>query len=379
MERVAVTGIGLVCALGDRDASWQHLIAGKSGIRFSQPFPELAPRPLGLIGKAPAPLTSLTRQVVAAALADAGFVPPLPDFGVAIASSRAHQASWEQFCRSPLLDPQDWLERLPQAVAIAAARQMGATGPVFSPMAACATGLWAIARGCLAVEMGECERAIAGAVEAPISPLTLAGFEKMGALATTGCYPFDRWREGLVLGEGGAVFVLESLARARRRNARIYGRVLGYGLTADAYRMTIPDPSGKGAIAAIQHCLNRSHLSPDDIDYIHAHGTSTAVNDEWEARVIQQLFPGGVAVSSTKGATGHPLGASGALGVAFSLMALNHQILPPCVGLKESEFDLDLLMAARSPRCGFGNRPYRRVLCLSFGFGGQNGAIAFSD
>ena len=379
MEQVVITGIGLICALGESlDVSWQRLIAGESSIELVQPFLNLKPRPLALIDRVPISLATLSQQIVAAAIADAGLVPPLPDFGVAIASSRAHQASWERFCQSGLLDPRDWLESLPHQVAIAAARQIGATGPVLVPMAACATGLWAIARGCLSVEMGECERAIAGAVEAPITPLTLAGFEKMGALAKTGCYPFDRQREGLVLGEGGAVFVLESLGSARRRNARIYGRVLGFGLTADGYRMSAPEPRGKGAIAAIQQCLNRSHLSTDDIDYIHAHGTSTKINDEWEAKVIQTLFPRGVAVSSTKGATGHTLGASGALGVAFSLMALNDRILPPCVGLKESEFNLDVVMPARFCRGGFETRPPRRVLCLSFGFGGQNGAIALS-
>ena len=162
--------------------------------------------------------------------------------------------------------------------------------------------------------------------------------------------------------------VLES-AQLARRSTRIYGQLLGFGLTADAYHPNVPEPGGRGAIAAIKQCLNRSGLAPGDIDYIHAHGTATQLNDRTESLVIQQLFPQGVPVSSTKGATGHTLGASGALGVAFCLMALKHQLLPPCVGLQEPEFDLDLVTAPRRAEI-------RHVLCLSFGFGGQNAVVA---
>ncbi|MHC5826542.1 MAG: beta-ketoacyl-[acyl-carrier-protein] synthase family protein, partial [Nostoc sp.] len=182
----------------------------------------------------------------------------------------------------------------------------------------------------------------------------------------------DLHREGLVLGEGAAVFVLESAELAKQRQAKVYGEILGFGLTNDAYHSNSLEPEGKSAIAAIKQCLERSCLSPADIDYIHAHGTATHLNDRIESMVIQRLFPQRVAVSSTKGSTGHTLGASGALGVAFSLMALKHQILPPCVGLQQPEFDLDIVTAACLSKI-------RQVLCLSFGFGGQNGAIALRD
>lgn len=377
---VVVTGIGLVSALGTLNLSWQHLLAGKSGIRLNQPFPELQARPLALIGETPADLKTLTHQVVADALQDARLVPPLPDCGVVIGSSRSQQASWEKLARQMYGDDppqpplnkggfQDFLETLPHMGAIAAAHQIGSTGTVSAPMAACATGIWAIAQGFELIRTGQCQRVIAGAVEAPITPLTLAGFEKMGALAQTGCYPFDRHREGLVLGEGAAVLVLESAELAKSRGASIYGRILGFGLTADAYHVSAPEPGGKGAIAAVKQCLERSRLSTSDIDYIHAHGTSTQLNDQNEAHLIQHLFPQGVPVSSTKGVTGHTLGASGALGVAFCLMGIKYQILPPCVGLKESEFDLDLVGVPRQTEI-------RRVLCLSFGFGGQNAVVA---
>lgn len=367
---VVVTGIGLVSALGMRTISWLRLIAGESGIRLSQPFRELPPRPLALIDKTPADLTTLTQLVVSEAIADAGLVLPLPDAGVAIGSSRGHQASWELLAKQLPSDMpgDDWLDTLPHMVAVTSARTIGSTGPVLAPMAACATGLWAIAQGFHLIQTGQCQRAIAGAVEAPVTPLTLAGFARMGALATTGAYPFDKNREGLVLGEGAAVLVLESEAVARRRGARVYGRVLGFGLTNDAYHGIVPELGGKGAIGAVKQSLVRSGTLTTEIDYIHAHGTSTKLNDQNEAGVIQYLFPQGVPVSSTKGATGHTLGASGALGVAFCLMALQEQLLPPNVGLKVPEFDLDLLMTAR--RC-----EVRRALCLSFGFGGQNGAI----
>jgi 3-oxoacyl-[acyl-carrier-protein] synthase II len=238
-------------------------------------------------------------------------------------------------------------------------------------MAACATGIWALFHGFELIQQGRCEQVLAGAIETPITPLTLAGFAQMGALATSGCYPFDVRREGLVLAEGGAIFLLESLESAQKRQAFIYGQILGFGLTCDANHVSAPARDNRAALKAILDCLDRAHLAPAEIDYIHAHGTSTILNDAREAELIRTVFPSGVPVSSTKGATGHTLGASGSLGVAFSLMALQQQILPPCVGLKQKAFELDLIVTPR-------RRPVRRVLCLSFGFGGQNGALALA-
>jgi 3-oxoacyl-(acyl-carrier-protein) synthase len=255
--------------------------------------------------------------------------------------------------------------------AMAAARAIGSTGPVLAPMAACATGLQSIARAVDLIRTGECQRAIAGAVEAPITPLTVAGFNRMGALANAGCYPFDENREGFVLGEGGALFVLESAELASRRGAKIYGRVSGCGLTNDACHVMRPDLGGKSAIAAVNQCLKRSNLAAVDIDFIHAHGTATELNDRHEALLIQKLFHPRVAVSSTKGATGHTLGASGALGVAFCLMSIKYQMLPPCAGMKKPAFELDFVRCARSAIV-------RNAVCLSFGFGGQNAAIVLS-
>ena len=387
MVDVVVTGIGLLCSLGYLSKSWQRLLALESGIRLNQPFPELSPYPLGLIGQTPVKLDYLTQKVVATALEDAQLLTPLPDCGVVIGSSRGCQASWEQFAaqmygenpgkkfpdlQSPIPNPQspvNWLDTLPHQGAIAAASQIGSRGIVSAPMAACATGIRAIAQGFELIKTGQCQRVIVGAIEAPITRLTLAGFDKIGALAKTGCYPFDKHREGLVLGEGGAILVLESADLALSRGVPIYGQILGFGLTCDAYHISAPESRGKSAITAIKQCLDRSNICPADIDYIHTHGTSTKLNDQREANLIEWLFSQNTPVSSTKGATGHTLGASGAIGAAFCLMALKHQILPPCVGLRETEFQLNFITSPHSDKI-------RQVLCFSFGFGGQNAVIA---
>jgi 3-oxoacyl-[acyl-carrier-protein] synthase II len=369
--RIVITGIGLRSALGDLQVTWQSLMTDRSAIKLAQPFADLPPLPLATIAERPQSIRELTQTVVLAALADAGLSIPQPDCGVTIGSSRSCQADWEKLAAFPEaeLDLSDWLHTLPQTPASDTARAIGTRSAVIAPMAACATGIWSLAQAVVLLQSGAGDRAIAGAVEAPITPLTIAGFTQMGALATTGCYPFDRRREGLVLGEAGAVFILETLDLARSRGAKIYGEILGFGLTNDAYHICAIDESGTAAQQAIELCLHRSRLAPTDIDYIHAHGTSTPLNDRCESHLIERLFPAGVAISSTKGATGHTLGASGALGVAICLQAIAAQTLPPCIGLKQPEFDLDFVIAPRST-------DVNNLLCLSFGFGGQNAAIA---
>ncbi len=370
-----VTGIGLVSALGQSlEESWKNLLEGKTGIKLHQPFPQLEQIPLGLIDAQPSELSRLTQMAVTSLLQDAQLEPPLPDCAVVIGSSRGYQASWERFAQQMYgldlkLDLKNWLDVLPHMNAIAVARQIGACGPVLAPMSACSTGIWALSQAALMIQTGVCQQAIVGAVEAPITPLTLSGFGQMGALAKTGAYPFDVCREGLVLAEGAALFVLESGESAQQRQTKIYGEVLGFGLTADAYHANQPEPTGKSAILAIQQCLQRSYLKPSDIDYIHAHGTATRLNDYIESTIIQNLFNSHTAVSSTKGSSGHTLGASGALGVAFVLMALRDQILPPCVGLQKPEFDLDFVLTTRACQI-------KKALCFSFGFGGTNAVLA---
>ncbi|HEY9881228.1 MAG TPA: beta-ketoacyl-ACP synthase [Leptolyngbyaceae cyanobacterium] len=372
---VVVTGVGLISALGpDAQSNWANLLQGKTAISLRQPFPELPVLPLAMIGKHSATLHVLLNQAVDEALEDAQLPQCLPNCGVVIGSSRSYQALWEDVAASyhhqRQISPEvDWLNMMPHMMAVATAQRVGSTGPVLTPMAACATGLWTLFQGSELIRQGVCDRVIAGAVETPITPLTLAGFQRMGALANRGCYPFDRQREGLVVGEGAAVMVLEAAHTARQRGVRNYGRILGFGLTADGHHVSAPDPTHKSSHLALQACLERAQLQPSDVSYIHAHGTSTQLNDAHEAALIQQVFPPSVAVSSSKGATGHTLGASGSIGAIFCLLSLQQQILPPSVGLSDSAFAVNFVRQAIY-------RPVDVALCFSFGFGGQNAVLA---
>ncbi|MEM1425581.1 MAG: beta-ketoacyl-ACP synthase [Cyanobacteria bacterium P01_H01_bin.130] len=398
LEPIVITGLGVTTALGDRDLSWRRLVAGESALAMRQPFPLFPVYPLAMIGQFPVALESLLFQTAREALADADLLSPDAQVheplrtGAVVGSSRSFQGDLERLCDLPLggdggADGVDFLGRaflraLPQQSAIAAAQQFGIQGPVSAPMAACATGIWAIAQGVLLLRSGQCDQVLVVTADAPITPLCLAGFGRLKALARDGVFPFDCDRQGLALGEGAAAFVLETESHAAQRQVMPYGHILGLGLTADATHMTAPDESFSGVSRALHQCLlfrEAGGRSPSvasserpKIGYVHAHGTATRRNDIQEAAVIQRYFPNGVPVSSTKGATGHTLGASGGLGVAWSLLALRHQQLPPCTGLRRADFDLDFVKAGRTQL----RTPLEAVLCLAFGFGGQNTAIA---
>lgn len=376
---VAVTGIGLRSSLGSLKRSWKRLLLGESGIASCQPFSRFSPTPLALIQDSPVSLSFLIEDILQQTLEDAHLTIPLEDCGVVIGSSRGYQGQLEQlvekqiFCvpNSPDLFP-EFSQFLPNQVSTKVAYLLRSHAPILSPMAACATGLWSIAQGFELIKQGYCQRVIVGALDAPITPLILTGFHKIGALAKEGCYPFDRKRDGFILGEGGAFFILEEISLAQTRKAKIYGKILGFSFSNDAYSMTAPELGGKMAQKTIKTCLQKSQLFPHQIDYIHAHGTGTLLNDHHEALLIQQIFSPAVFVSSTKGATGHTLGGSGALGVAFSLMSLSQKILPPCVGLRQPAFDLNFVTIPQE-------YPVKNVLCFSFGFGGQNAVMALSS
>ena len=376
---VVITGIGLRSCLGSLQTTWSSILQGKTGIKSRKIFDNLPAYPLGLINSQPSKITDLTQKILLDALQDAELQTPLNRSGVVVGSSRGCQAIWERLATQinhhsnhhqlGNLDF-DWWKTLPHQPAIIVGNYLQTTAPLLAPMAACATGIWALARGYELIKTGRCDRVIAGAVEAPISPLTLAAFERMGALASTGCYPFERSREGLVLAEGGAMFVLETAELAARRQAQVYGRIRGFGLSCDAYHISTPQAEGSAA-RAVKQSLERSNLKSQKISYIHAHGTSTVLNDRHEAQLIQQIFPQRVAVSSTKGATGHTLGASGVINTALTLMAMKHSCLPPCVGLKDLEFDLNVVSQPR-------HAEINHAMCFSFGFGGQNAVITLS-
>jgi 3-oxoacyl-[acyl-carrier-protein] synthase II len=377
MQEVVCTGIALRSALGDRGQSWQRLLQNHTGIKMQQPLVDLPDLPLATIDALnvgaslcvskyrPQPrLANLVNDLTESLLRDAGWAKPM-DCGVVVGSSRSYQTTWEEFAQGGVTEHA--LDYLPHMPAIAVARQVGSQGPVLAPMAACATGIWSIARGYQWVASGQVDRAIVGAVEAPIGPLSLVGFRQMGVLAKDGCYPFDRQRQGLVLGEGGALLALEQRDRAEARGAKIYGRILGAAMTNDAAH---PWGVGGGAGAeAVQRCLTDSGLAAREIDYIHLHGTATQLNDAYEAALVDRFFPG-VPVSGSKGAIGHTLGAASAIGTAFTLLALSEQTLPPSVGCRDLAFaDLSLVRVAAAS-------PLRQALCWSFGFGGQNAVLA---
>ncbi|BAZ44146.1 beta-ketoacyl synthase [Chondrocystis sp. NIES-4102] len=369
---VVVTGIGLISCLGSLTQTWSNILQGKSGISLHSPFRAVGAYPLGLIKTQPSKIEALTQAILLDTLKDAGLKPPLDQCGVVIGSSRSNQATWEELATQKPSNIPTWITTLPHQSAIATAQYIQTSAPVLAPMAACATAIWALARGYELIKTGQCQRVIVGAVEAPITPLTLAAFERMGALATTGCYPFDLKREGLVLGEGGAMFVLETAALATRRQAKIYGRILGFGLTCDAHHVSAPQTVNGSAARAIKDSLLRSNLVPSDIDYIHVHGTSTIINDRHEAQLIKQIFSPQIPISSTKGATGHTLGASAALGTALTLMALKQGYLPPTIGLTNSEFNLNIITHPQKVKIN-------QALCFSFGFGGQNAVISLGS
>ncbi|MGK7944615.1 MAG: beta-ketoacyl-ACP synthase [Microcystaceae cyanobacterium] len=369
-KKVFITGIGLNCALGTLMDSWRRILAQDTAIRYSQPYADISPYPLALIDSQPSFVEDILQSALEDAIKDARLSLPLFNCGVVVGSSRSCQSRWELFLREGIQT--SWLDSLPYQPSRLVAQYISTKGAVFSPMAACATGIWSLAQAYELIQQETCEIVIAGAVETPITPLTLASFQKMGALSKTGCYPFDKEREGLVLGEGASIFVLESEKSANQRGILPYGQVLGVGFTCDGYHLSAPCEDNTMAVAAIQQCLNRSGLTPNTLPFIHSHGTSTRLNDQREASLIASIFPSDVAVTSTKGATGHTLGASGALGAAFSLLALKYQQLIPCVGLKDPAFDLNFVREITSSSL-------ESVLCLSFGFGGQNAAIAFGS
>ena len=364
--RVVVTGLALRSCLGNLSETWQSLLLGKTGLRIQQPFITLSPYPLGLISATPLTLSNLLFPVLQEALKCASLVPPLLDCGVVVGSSRACQGEWENIAKQGNIE--NWLEMLPHQAATLTARYIKTCAPVLAPMNACSTGIWSIFRAYELIRSGQCQQVITGAIDTPITPLTLTGFQQIGALAPNGCYPFDQHRQGLVLAEGAAVLVLESLESAQSRDVPYYGEIKGFGVNCDAYHATTPELSGRQAIKAIKNCLERGGLAAEDIDLIYAHGTATVLNDQREAAIIEAVNKKS-AVAAVKGAIGHTLGASGAISAILALKSLEKQIIPPCVGLQSPAFSINLQPRAVSGRV-------KQVLCLSFGFGGQNAVLA---
>jgi 3-oxoacyl-[acyl-carrier-protein] synthase II len=261
----------------------------------------------------------------------------------------------------------------------------GARGPNLAVVNACATGATAIGEAAALIRRGDADTALAGGTEACITPLFMAGFNKMRALATPGedgpaaaCKPFDRRRDGLVVGEGAAILVLEEATHAAARGAQPLATVAGYGGSCDAYHMAAPDPAAEGMTQALVLALRSADLVPEDVDYIAAHGTGTPLNDRLETAAIKRALgarASTIPVSSTKGATGHLMGASGALGAAVCVQAILNNIVPPTINLHEADPACDLDAVPGAARAVM----VRIALCNAFGMGGHNTSLVFRE
>jgi 3-oxoacyl-[acyl-carrier-protein] synthase II len=273
---------------------------------------------------------------------------------------------------------------LPDAASGYIAIHTGSMGPNMAVISACATGAGSIGEAAEIIRRGDADIMIAGGAEAPITPSLYAGFNALRAIATPGedvsraCRPFDRCRDGFVVGEGAGAVVLESWEHAQARGARVYAELVGYGSSNDAFDMVASDEYGRGAELAINVALRKSGLAPEQVGYVNAHGTATPMNDRVETMALKKVFGEHAyrfAVSSTKSMTGHMMGAAGAAEAIFSILALHHQVLPPTMHYEEPDPDCDLDYVPNA------SRPVQDLeasLSTSIGLGGHNAALVFA-
>ena len=404
-RRVVVTGVGLVSPLGvGTEATWNGLMAGDVGIgpitRFDASGFECRIAgevkgfdPLDYVEKKEVKKSdTFIHYAIAAAdfaVADAGLEvteEDAPRIGVIIGSGIGGLPLIEHTHKVLLERGPDRISPffIPGLIVNMAAGQVsiryGARGPNESPCTACTTGLHAVGDAYRKILHGYADAMIAGGSEAVISPLSIGGFSAMRALSKRNdeperaSRPWDKDRDGFIMGEGAGLVVLEELERARGRGAPIYAEIVGYGMSADAYHISAPHPEGDGAVQVMQAALEDAALAPETIGYINAHGTSTELGDLSEVKAIKRVFGEHayrLAVSSTKSSTGHLLGAAGGLETGVLALALKHQILPATVNLDEPGEGCDLDFVPHQPRPA----DLEYGLTNSFGFGGTNGAL----
>ncbi len=259
----------------------------------------------------------------------------------------------------------------------------GAKGPNSSLATACAAGTHAVGNSFKLIQNGVADAMITGGTEAVISPSCVAGFNSMKALSTRNdepekaSRPFDRDRDGFVVGEGGGILILEALDHALARDAKIYAEVTGYGMTGDGYHMTSPPPDGNGAVRCMQAAIGDAGFEADEIDYINAHGTSTELNDLYETRAIKSVFKDhaySLAVSSTKSMTGHLLGGAGGVETVFTALTVYHDLIPPTINYENQDEECDLDYVPNTAR----EAKVENAMTNSFGFGGTNGTLILS-
>jgi 3-oxoacyl-[acyl-carrier-protein] synthase II len=404
-RRVVVTGVGLVSPLGvGTDENWQALMAGRNGVGPITRF-DASAYPCRIAGEVKGfdPADYLEKKEIKKsdtfihyALAAAGFA--VADAGLVIEGDDAERVGviiGSGIGGLPLIEAMHevLLSRgpdrispffIPGLIVNMAAGQVsirfGAKGPNSAPCTACTTGLHAVGEAFRLIQRGDADAMIAGGTEAVITPLALAGFSAMRALSTRNdeperaSRPWDRDRDGFVMGEGAGVVVLEELERAERRGAPMYAEVVGYGMSGDAYHISAPEPNGDGAARVMTAALADAGLPPESVTYINAHGTSTSLGDLGEVKAIKRVFGDHayrLAVSSTKSATGHLLGAAGGLESGILALALKHQTLPPTLNLDHPGEGCDLDFVPHRAR----EVDLEVALTNSFGFGGTNGAV----
>jgi 3-oxoacyl-[acyl-carrier-protein] synthase II len=406
-RRVVVTGVGLVSSLGiGTEANWEALCAGQSGIgritRFdvSQFACQIAGEvkgfdPLHFVEKKDVKKMDVFIQYALAAsdfaMRDAGLriSPDLaPRVGVFIASGiggfgtieREHKEYLQGGPRriSPFFIPSAIINLAAGQVSI----RFGAKGPNSATCTACSASAHAIGDAWEIIRRGDADAMIAGGSEAAITPMGVGGFAAMRALSTRNddpahaSRPFDRDRDGFIIGEGAGVVVLEALDLAVKRGAPIYAELVGYGMSADAYHMTAPSEDGDGGLRVMQAALCKANVKPGDVQYINAHGTSTPHNDRIETVAIKRCFGDHaykLAVSSTKSMHGHLLGAAGGLEAGISVLAIKHQMIPPTINLDHPDDGCDLDYVPHAKRAA----SITHALSNSFGFGGTNAALLF--
>ncbi|HZA67158.1 MAG TPA: beta-ketoacyl-ACP synthase II [Geminicoccaceae bacterium] len=412
-RRVVVTGMGMVTPLGcGVDASWRRLIGGQSGIRRIDRFDvdDLPAKIAGLVPTGEAEGAFRIDEVMAPK--DARKNDLFIVYGIAAAIEAVRDADWtpeDEESRertgvligsgigglstiaetaveleqrgprrvSPFFIPASLINLVSGQVSI----RFGFKGPNHSVVTACSTGAHAIGDASRMIALGDADVMVAGGSEAAVCRLGVAGFAAARALSThynetpeRASRPWDADRDGFVMGEGAGIVVLEELEHARARGARIYGEILGYGLSGDAYHITAPSPDGDGGYRSMAAALRRAGLAPDAIDYINAHGTSTPLGDEIELGAVKRLFGEAawrLSMSSTKSAIGHLLGAAGSVEAIFSLLAVYHQIVPPTLNLDRPSDGCDLDLVPYEAR----EREVRVALSNSFGFGGTNASL----
>jgi 3-oxoacyl-[acyl-carrier-protein] synthase II len=416
MRRVVITGMGLVTPLASGvEASWKRLIAGESGVRGIQSC-DVSDLPSKIAGQVPQGdsandhfnadeyVTSKDQRkmdtfivyalaAATQAVRDSGWQPEDEESrertgvligsgigglqGIYDASVLLHEKGPRRI--SPFFIPSSLINLASGHVSI----RFGFKGPNHAVVTACSTGAHAIGDAARLIALDDADVMVAGGAEATICRIGIAGFAAARALSTgfndtpeRASRPWDKDRDGFVMGEGSGVVVLEELDHARKRGARIYAEVVGYGLSGDAYHITAPSESGSGAERAMRAALKRAKLDVDGIDYINAHGTSTPLGDEIELKAVKRVFGDQafkLSMSSTKSAIGHLLGAAGAVEAIFSILAIRDQVVPPTLNLDNPSEGCDIDLVAKQAK----QRSVRAALSNSFGFGGTNASLIF--